>query len=955
MAIQSVLAAPRGNDDLRITEAYNLFNRYVQGKLLVHKTTRAGFTTACAAESINRGEQFLMIVPTNAIADKTIVKDSVKYSDKKNAHIIHIPSNHKCLLNVELCEQYPNMTQLPVLPLPEKCTECDNYDSCPITEILRHPRCDGIVLTYDKLAAIMMSASLYPKSIGAKIEKIIRNVKNIVFDEVHEIQYGKKSDVKVYDSKADPKHMSFTRYHGIADEYNSLAMVIANFDQLMMDEHIKNGIMALEMEAMEPDYFVKKLSNRFKNNHSDIALGDTEDMSSATMAVYMEMIEMAQGGLPDGVHMGDVLMFYQLLDVIKADFVVLNAIRDKNDVSINVTAIDDLYYLMLKKYLNSVNNDNKRIIFTSATICSHDYCGMFPDGEKMINCMFGKGGDPMRTNSKMTVLCDDGKLWNGGRYAWYKKLDEIIDKMDVILKAEGESNVMIVTHNKKSAFMVTDGLRKRGYKKVKCTWYKSSDTIGVTADARVLIALGMAEKPSNTFDAISDDSKVLLEEANQCDTYQAWGRVKDPQGITPSIVFAFMCRSEDVINVMKWGYERTVDISRLDNKKKVIEAKVGGSHAVTMPDVIECKAFLDMCEIASDRRQNKYLVPDIDKKSLINKEGTFLQFPVQYINDVATLADLFTSRKNAYANQGHNGGYFKVDADVTEKLVKSHISGKATIGTYALNEKSECSWICFDVDAHPKKDATKECIIAEEQRAEDEKDNLCMFLKTVNVPYVLEASGSLHSYHIWILILPVKGSIAKAYGKFLLKNAGIDCELFPKQVTVTRKGYGNLVKMPLATHKKNGNLSKIWDGSEWVRSFEGIDLRRIDISSFVMPEEVKTQRKKIKQYPRQVQSIDGIRPCIQNAIEGQLHGNGEQGHWMRIAIVREFFNFGVRDVVKIAKLFSGQKDYDESKTIKHIESIISNNMPIWRKDTLKEKCGIFIDCDSCEYYECKKY
>ena len=48
---------------------------FQQGHIEVFKTTRAGATTSLNAESGNRDEKFTCIVPTNKIADETIVRD----------------------------------------------------------------------------------------------------------------------------------------------------------------------------------------------------------------------------------------------------------------------------------------------------------------------------------------------------------------------------------------------------------------------------------------------------------------------------------------------------------------------------------------------------------------------------------------------------------------------------------------------------------------------------------------------------------------------------------------------------------------------------------------------------------------------------------------------------------------------------------------------------------------
>ena len=59
-------------------------------------------------------------------------------------------------------------------------------------------------------------------------------------------------------------------------------------------------------------------------------------------------------------------------------------------------------------------------------------------------------------------------------------------------------------------------------------------------------------------------------------------------------------------------------------------------------------------------------------------------------------------------------------------------------------------------------------------QAEFDKEKMSSFLDSNGIPYILEASGSEHSYHIWILLEPVKARIAKAFGKDILKAVDID-------------------------------------------------------------------------------------------------------------------------------------------------------------------------------------
>ena len=167
--------------------------------------------------------------------------------------------------------------------------------------------------------------------------------------------------------------------------------------------------------------------------------------------------------------------------------------------------------------------------------------------------------------------------------------------------------------------------------------------------------------------------------------------------------------------------------------------------------------------------------------------------------------------------------------------------------------------------AHPKDGDTEEDILQKQQKAEQEKNALCKFLDDVMIPYILEASGTPFSYHVWLLLQPVEAVKAREFGKAILKELGIKkMEVFPKQVQISRQGYGNLVKLPFATHRKTGNQSRIFLNGEWVCDFKETTVGKIDISSF----EPEISKPKVKS----VVKTEGIRPIFQWAVNRVLEG-----------------------------------------------------------------------------------
>lgn len=934
---QTQLTCPRKNNDIRIKTAWDIYNTFEEEMIILYKTTRAGCTTALVAEALNRFEKSLVIVPTNHIAEKTVIKDAKTYSDRDSSDIIHIPSNHKCIINEEMVEQWPDLAKLPILPLADKCTECNSYDACPVTAILRREGKDGIVLTYDKLAALMLASGTRPNTMAEDILKHISKSKNAVFDEIHELQYGKSVSLTVYDDKKHDKYVDLAKYITISSKFKYITSVIIQFKQFLDDTKTKIAVLEAFQGAESEDYWKHKLSITLDNKYNEIDFLTGCDPNKALMGTYAEIIELTKHKDEYDLTMYDIISIYDMMRIILNEKIVVHSIRDKGRIKVNLVAVDKLYTSMIRSFIMSIQNKINRVMLTSATICSHDYDRYFMSNTKPKKILFGSSGDPMNTNSKMLILADNKKYSTIGKCSRYNRLEEIVGRIKTILEMYGEDECIIITLSIREAVELQKYLKTIGIEK-SVTYYKAPEMMGVSSKSRIMIAVGVADKPSNAFDAITDtkdQSTILREEAVHCDTWQAWSRVKDPNSKDKSLVFALGCNVDQCENIVNWGVDRSIEIERKsENSKKVTQVTTTGKK-ISSVKVIKCRTFTQMTTVAE-----KFKHP---KKVFTSKTSIS---PIYYIigeleqNEVtifsgSELLQLFVNRDDVYAEQAHDGKYFKVSGKITEKLLQNHINGKITIGAYTLNIENQVKWMCFDVDAHKKEDDTTEQITQKQNNAEYEKEVLCQFLDKCKVPYLLESSGTEHSYHIWIFLKPVDAIYARELGKAILKECGIKkMEVFPKQTKITKNSYGNLVKLPFATHRKNGNKSKIWIDGEFVSDFDKLTVGAIDISSYKLPEVKKTQcQRPIK--------TEGVRLIFKWALTQIL--TGEQGHWMRIGVVREHYNNGMSNPDDLVNLFKLQPDFDFEYSRKMVLSIIKDDLGCWKWETLVDRCPIFVN------------
>jgi len=904
---------------------------------------------------LNRGEQGLIIVPTNNIAEKTIIHDAKKYSDNKHdADIIHIPANHKCMLNEELIEQYPDIGRLPILPLADKCTDCPNFDVCPVTAILREEGRDGIVLTYDKLAALMMASESRPNTQAEHIINAISRCKNVLFDEIHEMQYGKSVSLTVFDRILRNDYINMAKYMPIANEYRYIMSIILQFKQLLKDTQTNIAINQAYQGAESDDYWKKKLSITLDNKYCDIDFLAGCSETKAIMGIYSEIIELTKNRKQYDLEMKDIIIVYDMMRIILNERIVIHAIRDNGAIKVNIVAIDKMYTSMIRSFIMSIQNKCNRMLMTSATICSHDYDNYFMMDTQPKKVRFGPGGDPLNTNSKMLILADKQKYGTIGKYSRYKQMDKIAKKICTILEAYGPENCIIITLNVLEANYIKEYLFKIHGIEHNVTYYKSSDTMGVSSDARIIIAVGAAEKPSNSFDAITntkEDSLILREEVLHCDTWQAWSRIKDPQSKENSIVFGLGCSADQCKNIIKWGFDRTVTIKH-DINKKATSVSIKGDM-LTFPKVILCNSFDSMLENANQHKTFKKDLCQIEnnrticqKVPIISIIGTSWQ-EVRLVYNVTQLQlinDFLINRYDVFAEQTFDGRYFKVSNQISEQLIQNHIDGKITIGSYSTSDSGTCKWICYDVDAHRANNDTEEQLIKKELKAEDDLNNLKSHLDKMGLKYLVESSGTPHSYHIWLFIKEVEVGKAYHFANLIAKESGFDGEVNPKQRTWNRDNqYGNLVKLPFAFHKKQKVFSHIHGFDN-----ETIEITVYDISGIEVP---KTRKSRSKTSTVINVELNGIRPCIQKALNMQLIE--EQGNKMRVAIVREFYNFGLTDREELINLFRNQSDFRYDRTAYYVDKITEHEYKVWPRSTLLEKCPKFIDCTDCQRYDCK--
>ena len=499
-------------------------------------------------------------------------------------------------------------------------------------------------------------------------------------------------------------------------------------------------------------------------------------------------------------------------------------------------------------------------------------------------------------------------------------------------------------------------------------------------------------------------------------TWQTWSRVKDPEGIVESEVYCLGVRADQVSDVVSWGPGRRLELQgmkpyRLPDGKtgkrpifkakvdKLIEtprvyvenktsARLDRHNAGEYIDGIE-KFDLDVLDFLVDKmpeaeikldirkiRSNR--LGEIDLDVIYRKKVDILPInigrqnvqklaiynnPSNDIEEWMTCIMLFSwffTRSDYVAYQVSNAdghgkfGYKKKELMhrlFEPALMYPHLRGRLTLGFYQIRLDDTVKWICFDVDDH-KGIRTPEEVKGEVRRLVD-------VLKKYEIPFLLEASGSTNSYHIWILLEPTQTYNAYRFSRQIKSEADVECEVFPKQKHLTHRGkFGNLVKIPLGINQKNKVKSQFLDPSTF-QPYSGevpvpryLRLREVSEDAYEIKVKSQKLRPRSNDQREPIQNPDfvgeNLRYCMRGLLVDNVSLDGGEGHAMRVAISAEAYNTGL-SVEDSVNLFKNQPDFDEAMTRGHVEYVYSQGYHRFSCRTLKDQCSVLVSpyCSKC--------
>jgi len=187
---------------------------------------------------------------------------------------------------------------------------------------------------------------------------------------------------------------------------------------------------------------------------------------------------------------------------------------------------------------------------------------------------------------------------------------------------------------------------------------------------------------------------------------------------------------------------------------------------------------------------------------------------------IARFMELFRGREDCFARQwagreDNRQGYVPVRRAMTAQDVEDHLGYRKTYGIYLLDTRSNVRLGVIDADIasafrKPRLPAEQKRQVHREQNYMITRIKECS--KSLGQRPLLEFSGN-KGFHFWYFFNPaVQASTAKQALEEIRVGLQADLsvfklEVFPKQASLSKKGFGNLVKLPLGVHRLSGKKS----------------------------------------------------------------------------------------------------------------------------------------------------
>lgn len=933
------------------------------GDVALTKATRAGCTTSAIIAAERRGLKTLLVAPTRKILTKT-VKETV---EKMGGVFCDIPGHSLCKYVQEIYEKDELMRQLPIPT--RDCVDCSDYWTCPITEIERIENFTTGTMTYAKLESVMLSTSDAAETIIQKLS----DTDLVILDEAHVL------------SMPTPPQVPFGRCLVVPQKCGSLRKVYDRFS-ILCNENREQATYVETMTEKDPHHYTG----------FSVSIQNCSPWHEQSKQ-WGELIHLAEHREDLDVSDSDILALRDMITIMSGGTATISYISGNGGACMVVSANQGRDHYAIREFLAKVL-PNAQVVFVSGTLIERrDSFFEEISGRRIATRIFP---DLNNTNARMHIHPSTWRFdsYNGG----IESIERAAAEAMKISEISGHQPIYLLAMNTISAALLKK--RLKNYDNITIDYYRSPDSMGVSQDARICIAVSAAELPRHAYDPLAEgtndheryyDSQQLRINAVDSATWQGWSRVKDPEGKVDSHVYCLGVRAETVSRIATWGTKRQValKIERSGKLKPTVRCEEYLDRPVIVmeerPDSRPCRRkisdYIDAVVPIGDFIRERRKTYDSPYNNILGENVRFSsEDHLRLFNSAQTgeeldktllaLTLLFVTRRDKCGFQwkqpnakGEFGYTTRAPREPIEKLILQHLNGEETIAMPPFDRNDTCYFGAIDFDDH---DGTT-------PQSENVK-KFTGFLKERELPCIVVKSGSNDGYHVFVPVVPTKTKIVFQFIKQLVNDADLkSIERYPRQKSVISKkgeiGYGNQIKLPLAFNWKAGRRSKIVDpySLEPVRCVEVTHAVRLRYIPENLEKAIDQRKKRATanktsspnttsmpvsastgvSYPS-CYSSNGFRPCLKSIIESGAHLNGGQGHSMRVAIAAEALNCGLTEKEAV-DLFRGQTDFDEAVTTNNVRYVWNQNYHRYGCETLREDANSFIleHCENCSLWK----
>jgi len=770
--------------------------------IAVCKTPRSGFTTSAIITAHRQELKVLVVSPTKRLLDDTVRKAV----EEIGGVYCPIPGNQSCIHIRQKIEADPFLSEIPI---PKgKCSECGSYETCSVTLIERIPDFTVVGMTYAKLEGIMMS-----KKEAERIGKRLDNIDLVIFEEAHTISFPRLPKVNFDTNIIWPEEfdvmLSLKKKPALISAYN-------NFCWLRKINEKYLGQIKSSAESNQEKYAGHQVNIRFPSSSQQHHL---------QMEQLLMVAEVRKNLWPREIADNNVRALKNIISIMSGKTATISYLKNGDTGKMIITGgrgnIEFAIHSFLEEIVPKAN-----VCFVSSTLIE-PRPRFFSElaGREITPAIFP---DILGTNAKMHI---HPSKWRFSDYDGEDGIARAVKEIKEIIEKVGYEPIYLIAMNESIKNRLNEELND--CRNIVFDYYRSANTMGIGIHQRIAIAVGLAQTPRHSCDPIAvgvnDQERYLhsqqlrLNEVHAA-TWQAWSRIKDPNGKVESHVYCVGVRADEISGAVTWGIDRRVEGS-IDGKGKyhfkvevdqeldrpIVHAEERTSrgfdrHSINeyIDRVVPIKALIDWRKNSEKSTHipctNEDGREDVDNcwnsDSLILHNHNSNRDELEETSSAMYI--MFAGRTDCYARQtAKDSGFRKTAAEMDmPDLIMQHLQGSHVIAFYPFDAKDLCYYCAVDV---PQREAAMK---------------LSQFLRENSLPVLVEELATRDAYHIWIPIIPTKTRIVHKFAKQLLHDAEIEgAVVYPRQKSIDscHKSCGDFLVLPLGMDQENAKLSEFID------------------------------------------------------------------------------------------------------------------------------------------------